>query len=781
MAHASAARQCHGCLGWGPLNHPRLCYGCRNWEQRHRVSGTCRRCRHQARVNRDTMCRPCLLAIRIEQDADWVLHPGTARPRDRQLELIIGRHDTKAIPLTRGTRRGGYRDDQQWKQILKQHDAAEAGDRVVLPPAITGQMALFDQPRVLSRDTLRRLGERELRGYDLAAAQAEIFAADYGFAKSWVYAARELLRLALAVRDADGRELVPEHALDDLPCAASAMAQILDREGMLGPREVARSSQRPRPRKSRYLPDPPRVRPGPHACPDCDGWLSGGRRLCRPCQHWRSAGYPAATCTRCRRPQLPLRDGLCRGCHWHVRTHGPAAADEAFTQLWISIPRDRDDPEPRFSPPPSQPPIAAPTAMHGQQALFQARRDWSPVLQLARRGAALPALTATSRQLTEDFARHRREKLQDPDYRKDSRTLTILVSWLGVDNPIPEADVHDLASMDPNLAAVRVCQFLKARGLLIEEASLHQDPHFTWTENTLAALPAQIATELRAWVTVMRGHGRRAHPARDYAVIRSYLNRMLPAALEWSALGISSLREVTLQQVSETVSASHGSARKSLAVALRSLFRALRQERVIFQNPARNLVIPDPQRLPQPVPSDVLAGLLQQARTEFGRLVIALTAVHALPGHEICALRTADADLSAGRLIIRREFRSHTVFLEELTHTLASQWLIYRHRRWPASANPHLLVTQRTALDPDDPPVSVGSLRLALPAGTTLQQLRQDRILDEAASTADPLHLIRLFGITEATAMRYVVAAHPERTAELPAQGLRGRRRGRTL
>jgi len=307
------------------------------------------------------------------------------------------------------------------------------------------------------------------------------------------------------------------------------------------------------------------------------------------------------------------------------------------------------------------------------------------------------------------------------------------------------------------------------------------DPHLTWTENTLAALPAQIATELRAWVTVMRGQGRRAHQARDYAVIRSYLSRMLPVVVEWSTLGIISLREVTPEQVSEAVSARYGSARKSLAVALRSLFRALRQERIIFQNPARNLVIPDPQRLPQSVPSDVLAGLLQQASTAFGRLVIALAAVHALPGHEISALLTADADLSAGRIIVRRELRRHTVFLEELTHTLASRWLTCRHSRWPASANPHLLVTQRTALDPDGPPVSTavstGSLRLALPAGITLQQLRQDRILDEAASTADPLHLIRLFGINEATAMRYVAAAHPERTAELPAQGPRGQRR----
>ncbi|OEJ21334.1 hypothetical protein AR457_36480 [Streptomyces agglomeratus] len=43
-----------------------------------------------------------------------------------------------------------------------------------------------------------------------------------------------------------------------------------------------------------------------------------------------------------------------------------------------------------------------------------------------------------------------------------------------------------------------------------------------------------------------------------------------------------------------------------------------------------------------------------------------------------------------------------------------------------------------------------------------------DRILNEAAEGADPLRLMRLFGITKQTAMRYITAAHPERTAKLP-------------
>ncbi|TGZ15256.1 hypothetical protein DV517_02290 [Streptomyces sp. S816] len=49
----------------------------------------------------------------------------------------------------------------------------------------------------------------------------------------------------------------------------------------------------------------------------------------------------------------------------------------------------------------------------------------------------------------------------------------------------------------------------------------------------------------------------------------------------------------------------------------------------------------------------------------------------------------------------------------------------------------------------------------------TLQRRSRARILNEAFVTGDPLKLMRLFGITEQTAMRYVGVAHPERTAKL--------------
>ncbi|MFF6980291.1 hypothetical protein ACFZAV_21845 [Streptomyces sp. NPDC008343] len=72
---------------------------------------------------------------------------------------------------------------------------------------------------------------------------------------------------------------------------------------------------------------------------------------------------------------------------------------------------------------------------------------------------------------------------------------------------------------------------------------------------------------------------------------------------------------------------------------------------------------------------------------------------------------------------------------------------------------------QESAVPVDPAVVSVES---GLADVVTLQRRRQARILNEAFTTGDPLKLMRLFGITEATAMRYVTAAYPERTAKLP-------------
>ena len=81
------------------------------------------------------------------------------------------------------------------------------------------------------------------------------------------------------------------------------------------------------------------------------------------------------------------------------------------------------------------------------------------------------------------------------------------------------------------------------------------------------------------------------------------------------------------------------------------------------------------------------------------------------------------------------------------------------HQSLPAGSS-------HAALDPEHPIISVEMLRRTFrPLGMTMSQLRQDRILHESRETADLLQLMRLFGISDGTAMRYIAAAHPEKTA----------------
>jgi hypothetical protein len=96
-----------------------------------------------------------------------------------------------------------------------------------------------------------------------------------------------------------------------------------------------------------------------------------------------------------------------------------------------------------------------------------------------------------------------------------------------------------------------------------------------------------------------------------------------------------------------------------------------------------------------------------------------------------------------------------------MTLELARSWAAERFRRWPRTPDPHLFVNRETAVH-GDAPVSRMIFRTSL-KGTGLQagKLRQDRILDEAHDGADPVRLMRVFGLSAITAMKYVAAAHP--------------------
>jgi hypothetical protein len=530
-------------------------------------------------------------------------------------------------------------------------------------------------------------------------------------------------------------------------------------------------------------------------CPVCLGWGPLTQyTCCAACSKWRRAFPGQAACLRCSRVTHVDRDGLCRPCLMIVRDEDPGwilcpqpgrPLQLGFLLPGVRLPRassltlpaNRKDkqapsgittasraiqpPRPR----PEQQASAHPVDP-AQGALFDARRDWS--FLNAGELDRLPALTLAASALVDELDRHARVCGMDSGPRNNAtKTLRILLAWLGADAPVHEADVRALSSR-PSTAIRRVLQFLDDRGMIIPDP----DRQGTSVERTIKqhidALPDVIAGEVRQWVKVVRGQGRRAHQELPFSSVRSYLNCFHPVLAEWGQ-HVTSLREITRDDVQAALDNHPGARAHNLLPALRSLFRALKQEKIIFRDPARRITLPSMRRLPAPIPADQLRGLIDRAGTPLAKVTVALIAIHALGKKETIFLLLEDLDLPRGQLAVRRPTGTHTVYLDDLSRTLITGWLRERHRCWPLTRNPHLLVTRHTAVDTAGPPIAHTVLDAIFgELGLTPSQVRQDRILDEARHTADPVHLMRVFGLSTHPAMKYVQAAHPDRGPSMP-------------
>ena len=144
----------------------------------------------------------------------------------------------------------------------------------------------------------------------------------------------------------------------------------------------------------------------------------------------------------------------------------------------------------------------------------------------------------------------------------------------------------------------------------------------------------------------------------------------------------------------------------------------------------------------------------QAAVTPAQRLAIALAAVHAARPKAIRELTLDDIDLPSRRITLA----GHRQRLGELTCNALLAWLEHRRATWPNTANRHVLVSRISALGTR--PVSPDYLGRHQLRGISLEQIRRDRILQEALATgADPLHLALVFNIDHTNAIAYANAA----------------------
>ena len=680
----------------------------------------------------------------------------TAQPLDRPLR---GRAPDRTRP-------------RSWLDQLRIASAEPVDDPRICPPAIRGQLLLFRPRRQLTDAHARRIKDRDLAGYDRLRETAIALAAERGLSTAWWRGTCLMLRLALAIREADGDDHIPEEALDDLPRFRNAAADVLRHAGLtsagtLPPRRGARAAVPRNPQRS---------------CEHCDSW--GVRRICEGCGSWKHPG-PS------RRRLHPVRTRRASPC-WTAsagpaactststarrrgRSHGPSCGSAATSPpaslvrsgtLGYVAPQQKARARAAARRPPA-PPVSPHLAVPGQGVLFDARRDWSCIAVGSL--DQLPSLTPAAQALLAEFREHARAQGWEEEVRRlAARSLRIVLAWVGADAPIREADIRGISAGRPGTSARRMLQFLASRNLIIPDPARETDPHEQAIEHRLRGLPAGIAGELRRWVLVLRGEGRRQHRPMAFETIRKYLSYLYPVLTAWSGR-VTSLREITPDDIRHVLRQRPGQPAQDLASALRSLFRALKQERLIFRDPTRGISVPSVVRLPVPIATDRLRGLIDRADGPMAQLAVALVAIHALGKREAPRLLMADLDLPGGSLLVRRGLALHTVYLDDLTRTLAIAWLRERHRRWPATANPHLLISQQTAAMDTLPPISSMVMTdIFRPLGLTPSRLRQDRILDEARHTADPVHLMRVFGISATTAMKYVYAAHPERRSTLP-------------
>ncbi|WP_368680321.1 hypothetical protein R1X32_07065 (plasmid) [Rhodococcus opacus] len=270
----------------------------------------------------------------------------------------------------------------------------------------------------------------------------------------------------------------------------------------------------------------------------------------------------------------------------------------------------------------------------------------------------------------------------------DRATLVILLSGHGDGEQFRYSDLIGVLHRY-GVSINRVAEVLAEMGMLVDD----RVPAFdTWLEDKLADLAPGIAAAVRDWAQVLRHGGPRSQP-RNINTVRHYVRAAHPVLVEWSTR-YDHLREVTTGDVSAVAGALRGHLRRRTLGALRSLTRHCKKNGTLFADPAARVRIGHrDEPIILPLGSNQIDDATQAATTPAARIALALAAVHAARPEAIRTLRLDDVALGNRRLTIGTVTRP----LDELTHRLLIDWLEYRRRRWPNTANPHLIINKQTA------------------------------------------------------------------------------------
>lgn len=506
---------------------------------------------------------------------------------------------------------------------------------------------------------------------------------------------------------------------------------------------------------------------GPHYCGSCRGCLGWGvyrqnSWLCWSCRWWQTH-YPLGDCDFCGRATRVGEQGACRLCLEQARMlQEPgraldlAGANRFGQQLFFANMQFQRHRTRRLGPSPRRPappkwktpggwnrPGPAPARLVIGDWVQLPLLDVAPDPHLVRQRALVE-----NSELTRYCAAYVREHAERFGWsvrqRNDvTRSLRLLQTLR--DSPtakIRASDVLQLPRYDGNISST--LDVLAAAGLLIDDRPTSLERYFAGKTDQL---PPRMKTELQIWLDIMINGSTTAprQRLRDPMTVRIHIMGIAPIVRSWAAAGHQSLAEITTAQVLAALPAS-GSHRNWTEFGLRSLFSTLKAHKLIFTNPTRGMrATPVNSTVPLPLDTQAVRDALNSPDPAIA-FAVALVAFHALTGRQLAELKLTD--IVDGRLALN----GRNIPLAEPVRVRLSAWLDHRQRTWPATINPHLFISRRTA------PRLVPVGRQFPWKKTTLrpQALREDRILNEIhASGGDVRRICDLFDIKVETALRY--------------------------
>jgi hypothetical protein len=498
------------------------------------------------------------------------------------------------------------------------------------------------------------------------------------------------------------------------------------------------------------------------SCIGCFAWGVLPGRYCRACYTFGQL-HDVGECGFCRR-RVPIKKGYCRLC-WlqasleakgQVTVLEPILQKLTHQQLFLSRMHRIRQPGPllgragRRVRRPHPEPVQAAEEVSGWtqlRLLVETRRDYDQYERREHADLTNPMLMR-ARQAAREIGEARgwtRWVVSDVD-----RALVILLSSHTAGDRIRFSELFPVLRRY-GLSVGRAVEILDPLGLFDDDRTPAFD---TWLQSKLADLAPSIAASAEGWARLLHQGGPR-NRARSRSTIYSYVTIVQPVLSAWSTR-YDHLREVTRADVIAVRDDLLGSRRENTIVVLRSLFRHCKKTGQVFRDPTSRVhVARRPPGILLPLDQQDIDQAVAAARTPADLLIIVLAAVHAARPKAIRDLQLEDVDLGNRRLTIAGRARP----LDDLTYQTMLAWLDYRRGRWPNTANPHLLLTQQTALEKGPAgKLWVTEVVRGLPA--TLERLRVDRQLDEAlAHGPDPLHLATVFGLDPKTAIRYAEAA----------------------